>query len=81
MEIKRCSVDRVVEGLAGLVCDDGAVYHLDAKKYGLAANDVLDLTVEGKTILSVKSLPEIKDERFAKNQSRLRSLFSKNKNK
>lgn len=81
MEIKRCSVDRIVEGLAVLVCDDGAVYHLDAKKYGLSANDVLDITTDGKDVLSVKSLPEVKEERFAKNQSRLRSLFSKNKNK
>ncbi len=81
MKLRYC-VDRVVEGILVLVPDeDGApVLKLDKNDYPYAQNDVLDIELdECGDVVSATARPDVRDERLAKNKSRLHALFNKNK--
>lgn len=75
----RASLDRIEEGIAVLITDDGDSLSYpvallpDAKETG-----VYELTLEGDELLSARLLSEETDARLERAQSRLRRLF-KNK--
>ena len=79
MKTLRCSVDRIEDELAVLVSDDNRTLHLKAKDYSLSVNDVVDITLEGDKITTVKKQPEEAHSRYEKNEGRLKALFAKNK--
>ena len=76
----RYSVDRVTENIATLISDsDGSTLNLPSKEYGLSQNDVLDIVFEGDTVVSVTSLPDVKEERLRRAKERLTRLTHKNR--
>ena len=81
MEKERYAVDRIEGGLAVLVADRGGVadLHLLAAEYGLAVNDILDITSDGGAIISIRKRDDIRDERLASVESRLHNLFKRGK--
>lgn len=77
---ERYSVDRIVDGIATLVHDgDGATIYIDAEKYALSVNDIVDATFDGDRILSLTKDEEEKQRRLLMAKSRLHSLFNKSK--
>jgi hypothetical protein len=81
MKTVRCSVDRIEGELAVLISDEDLVFHLNAKKYGLSVNDVIDLVTDGEKAVSVTKREDIASERYESNKSRLSALFAKSKKK
>lgn len=78
--IKRYSVDSIVEGLAALIPDDGGdTVHLEAEKYALSPNDIVDIVFEEGSVISLIKNEEEKERRLSSVKSRLHSLFKKNK--
>ena len=77
---ERYSVDRIVDGIATLVHDgDGATIYIEAAKYSLSVNDIVDVTFDGDLVLSLTKDEEEKQRRLMMAKSRLHSLFNKSK--
>ena len=81
MKTERYAVDRIEDGLAVLIADnDGvAALTLSADEYSLRVNDIVDITAEGDSIISLERRDDIRDERLASVKSRLQGLFKRSK--
>ena len=77
----RYAVDRIVDGLAVLIPDnEGNTLYLDARKYGLCANDILDITMSDDGEPEITKNEEEKIRRLENSRIKLNSLFNKKKN-
>ena len=81
MKNVRCSVDRIVSGIAVLISDENEIIELNAEDYALHTNDVVDLTIDGKEIKELVRIDSEREQRLKKNKSRLSSLFKNKGNK
>lgn len=76
----RYVVDRREGDLLVLIPDEGQKeLLLDAKKYSFRANDVLDVFLDGDTVLSVTLREGEADKREQAMKARLSALFAKGK--
>lgn len=80
-ETIRFAVDRTEGTLLVLVPDEGEkALWLDKKQYVFSVGDVLDVTLDGDAVLSVKLCKEETERRKSSAKSRLAALFAKSKN-
>lgn len=74
----RYSVDRQEGDLLVLIPDEGQKeLLLDAKKYSFHTNDVIDIDLDGDTVLSVTLCEGEADKREQSMKARLSALFAK----
>lgn len=76
----RYSVDRREGELLVLIPDDGQKeLLLDRGQYDFAVNDILDVTMDGETVLAVTPCKKETDDRERSMKNRLSALFAKGK--
>ena len=75
------SVDRITDGIATLISDDGAQLTLPCCDYEISVNDVVEIEFKEDAAPVLIKCEEERERRFKKNQSRLHSLFAKGKKK
>ena len=76
----RYSVDRREGALLVLIPDEGQKeLLLDASKYDFSVNDLLDVTLDGETVLAVMPCKKETDDRKESMKNRLSALFAKGK--
>ncbi len=74
------SVDRITEGIAVLVPDEGKkTLKISVADFPCSVNDILEVEYDGDKIISVSSKPEERESRLKKNADRLAVLFAKRK--
>lgn len=79
MVTMQCAIDRIEDGVAICIDDEGKVFDLPFYQFpeGTGEGSIVQCVFEGNELLSVKLLSEETSKKAAENEARVRSLFDK----